>query len=445
MTRIFISYRRGDSAGFAGRLHDRLVERYGAASIFRDVDSIPYGADYLSVINTTVRECDAFVAVIGRRWLTAADATGQRRLDDPDDLLRNELIAALKLNLRVIPVLVDGAAMPGGDELPRPLARLTRHNAISLSDERWEFDVGRLLARLEVADDRGTLDIEGYDSVTVLSATSLWTRYRALPTGGHGCVTVKVLHIREPSEEAARRFHDDCRAISTVSWHPNLLSVRGWGLTASLRPYIVSDDIDGSSLEDRLAHGPPLAWQEVVGIGTRLATALEAAHGLGVLHRDIKPSNVLVGPRGEPLLDDFGVTRLHDDTPAVTAGLRASVAQAAPEVLSSADGYSVRSDVYSLGSTLHTLMAGSPPFTREADHGVFAAVARTLTDPVPDLRPHGVPAGVCEVIERAMDKDPARRWPSAGAFGEALAGFRPAPAADPPVPDSRLADEPPPP
>lgn len=142
--RVFLNYRRGDSAGHAGRLYDSLTERFGDERVFMDVDKIAPGTDYIDEIDRAVGSCDVLLAVIGRDWLSAQDATGRRRLDDPNDFVRAEIEAALKRNVRLIPLLVQGAQMPDGEDLPGSLAKIARRNALELSDSRWNYDVDRL-------------------------------------------------------------------------------------------------------------------------------------------------------------------------------------------------------------------------------------------------------------------------------------------------------------
>lgn len=114
-----------------------------------DVDSIAPGEDFINVIENAVGACEVLIAVIGRNWLTATDQNGTRRLDNPDDFIRIEIATALTRNIRVIPVIVQGAAMPRRDQLPEPLAGLSRRNAIEISDARWKYDVDRLIKVLE--------------------------------------------------------------------------------------------------------------------------------------------------------------------------------------------------------------------------------------------------------------------------------------------------------
>ena len=146
---IFISYRRDDSSASAGRLSDRLSNHFPSNQIFMDVDSIDLGEDFVKTIEETVGSCDVLIAVIGKGWLTSCDQEGKRRLDNPDDFVRIEIATALKRDIRVIPVLVDGASMPRICDLPDDLKALVRRNALQLSHDRFRTDSERLASAVE--------------------------------------------------------------------------------------------------------------------------------------------------------------------------------------------------------------------------------------------------------------------------------------------------------
>jgi TIR domain len=148
--RIFISYRRRETAGHAGRLYDKLSEHFGADRVFMDVTMEP-GVDFAETISEAVGECGALVALIGDEWMTVTDASGRRRIDDPADIHRLEIEAALDRGVLLIPALVQDAEMPTADDLPDPLDPMVRLQAVELSDGRWDYDVGRLVAVLERA------------------------------------------------------------------------------------------------------------------------------------------------------------------------------------------------------------------------------------------------------------------------------------------------------
>ena len=148
MRAIFISYRRDDAEGQAGRLFEDLEERFGKASVFMDVTGIEPGRDFRKVIEQQVASCGVLLAIIGKDWLNATDADGRRRLDDPADFVRLETAAALRRDIPVIPVLVRGAKMPRAEQLPEVLADLSFRNSVELSHARWASDVQLLINAL---------------------------------------------------------------------------------------------------------------------------------------------------------------------------------------------------------------------------------------------------------------------------------------------------------
>jgi hypothetical protein len=152
-SRIFVSYRREDTAGHVLALIPRLREHFGADRVFKDTDSIAPGQDFVATIKKELESCSVLLAIIGKEWLTIQDVrNNRRRLDDPDDFLRLEVGTALNnQNILVIPVLVGRAAMPPVEQLPPDLANLARRNAIELSDIRWESDLDRLVKAIEQA------------------------------------------------------------------------------------------------------------------------------------------------------------------------------------------------------------------------------------------------------------------------------------------------------
>ena len=130
-SKIFISYRRDNSAGTAGRLHDRLAEQFGHKNLFIDVDNVPAGTDFVEYLGEQVAICDIFLCAIGPHWLDNKDDKGHRRLDQPDDFVRIEM-RKRSSEIPVIPVLIDSARVPKASELPDDLATITRRQAVEL-------------------------------------------------------------------------------------------------------------------------------------------------------------------------------------------------------------------------------------------------------------------------------------------------------------------------
>ena len=145
---IFISYRRDDAAAYARLIFNKLVSAYSRQSVFMDVDSISLGADFAEVLDQRLRTCSVLVAIIGRNWENSTGQAGTARLNDPSDFVRIEIESALKLNLPIIPVLVDGAQMPRPDKLPESLRPFSRRNAIDIGHVHFDANSAILVEAL---------------------------------------------------------------------------------------------------------------------------------------------------------------------------------------------------------------------------------------------------------------------------------------------------------
>jgi hypothetical protein len=150
MGKIFISYRRDDSADASGRIYDRLAPKYGPDNVFKDVDAIPLGVDFRRVLTEEVAKCDVMLVIIGRQWANISDDHGRRRLDNTSDFARIEVEAALARDIPVVPVLVQNAPMPQAGDLPSSLAGLAYRNGIIIhGDPHFHRDIDLLIGRLD--------------------------------------------------------------------------------------------------------------------------------------------------------------------------------------------------------------------------------------------------------------------------------------------------------
>jgi ribosomal protein L7/L12 len=178
MSRIFISYRRDDSADVSGRIYDRLAAKYGKDAIFKDVDSIPFGVNFKTHLESVVQQCTVQLVVIGKEWLYITDGQGNRRLNDPHDFVRIEIEAALRRGIPVIPLLVMGASMPGASDLPSSLVELTFRNGTAVRrDPDFHRDMDRVIQGIEEwlstppsvsspsQDDVGLIDEDTFDVI----------------------------------------------------------------------------------------------------------------------------------------------------------------------------------------------------------------------------------------------------------------------------------------
>ena len=152
MRTVFISYRREITAGEARALYNDLANRLGENSVFMDVDSIALGRDFRSALQNTLASCDLLLVLIGRNWADVRDEGGQTRLENPGDFVRLEIETALKRDIVVMPVLVQGAHMPAAEQLPQGIKDLAYRNGFELSHTRWESDIGEMMRRLGLDD-----------------------------------------------------------------------------------------------------------------------------------------------------------------------------------------------------------------------------------------------------------------------------------------------------
>src|SRR5271154_396155 len=185
MARIFINYRRDDTPGVAGRLFDYLASKYSRRELFMDVDAMQPGLDFAKQLDTQVSQCHVLLAVIGPHWLDAYDQAGKRRLDSDKDYVRIELASALKRDIAVIPVLVDGAVMPPEESLSEDLRPLARRHALELRHTRFNADADAIVHALEtvVPRRRTAWIVAGVGAAVVVAtiAAIAWPKLTAKP------------------------------------------------------------------------------------------------------------------------------------------------------------------------------------------------------------------------------------------------------------------------
>jgi serine/threonine protein kinase/N-acetylneuraminic acid mutarotase len=255
----------------------------------------------------------------------------------------------------------------------------------------------------------------GFDNARQVGKGGAGVVFRCHETALGRHVAIKVL----PShfdDEGRERFLREGYAMGGLSGHPNILNILRVGITPSGRPFIVMPYCSEDSLAVRLRREGPIPWPEAMRIGVKLSGALETAHKNGILHRDIKPANVLVNDYGEPQLADFGIAHIEGGYETSSGFFSGTIDYTPPESLAGQPA-SAASDVYSLGATIYTLIAGSAPYERHTSEDLVAQYLRINTTPIPDLRPTGIPDAVCSAVERAMATDPAERPMSAAELG----------------------------
>lgn len=258
----------------------------------------------------------------------------------------------------------------------------------------------------------------GFDNARQIARGAAGVVYRCRETALGRNVAIKVLPAFS-DDESRERFLREGYAMGGLSGHPNIVNILRVGVTAGGRPYIVMSYCAAGSLAVRVEREGPIAWPEAMRIGVKLCGALETAHLTGTLHRDIKPANILVNDYGEPQLTDFGTAHVAGGYETAAGLFSGTVDYLAPEVMTG-EPATVETDVYSLGATLYSLIAGNAAYERRSGEDLLAQYTRISNTRVPDLRPHRIPDAVCTAIEKAMAFDPAERPSSAAEFGRAL-------------------------
>lgn len=263
------------------------------------------------------------------------------------------------------------------------------------------------------------LRLPGYSDIVRVSAGTGSRVYRAWQEALDRPVAVKVLHLDDA--EAAARFEREIDiTVQLGRRHPNIVTVLDIGKTADGKPYIVMEYYDGGSLHDRLrAHGP-LRPDDVLEAGIVVADALWFAHGQGVLHRDVKPQNILVLPTSY-VLADFGIARRADSTQHTSSVDWFTFQHASPQVIDG-EAPNEQDDIWSVGSTLYTLLDGRPPHAGDLpeDNKPLAYMRRVRTAAARPLNRTGVALGLNEIVVRCLRPRREERFETAAELRDAL-------------------------
>ncbi len=260
------------------------------------------------------------------------------------------------------------------------------------------------------------LDAAGFEDAEEIGRGGYGVVYRCRQVALRRVVAVKVL-AKELNEGRAR-FVREQQAMAQLTGHPNIVPVLQVGVTALGHPFLVMPYCAQGCIQERIQRLGVLEVAEVLRLGVKMAAALACAHRMKIVHRDIKPANILYTDYGEPALCDFGIAHISDGFETATGVVTGSPAFMAPEILSG-QRPSAASDVYGLGATLFAGLTGHPPYERRSGEPVVAQLLRVANEPPPDLREHGVPEGVAEVVGNALARDPVDR-PLALELGELI-------------------------
>ncbi|KQZ85745.1 serine/threonine protein kinase [Microbacterium sp. Root166] len=260
-------------------------------------------------------------------------------------------------------------------------------------------------------------DLPGFTYIDVLGSGGFADVYlyeQALPKRR---VAVKVLLTERMSSGSVAEFTAEANVMAMLSTHPAIVTIYQAGVAQDGRPYLVMEYCPKPNLQVRYRR-EPFSTAESLRVGVQVAAAVETAHRAGVLHRDIKPANILVTEYNRPALTDFGIA---STTAAAAESAGLSIPWSPPESFADQPRSDQRSDVYALGATVYTLLAGRSPFDQPGQRNTAAElIQRIERAPLPPLGRADVPVSLERILERAMAKSPADRYESAIAFARAL-------------------------
>ncbi len=261
-----------------------------------------------------------------------------------------------------------------------------------------------------------------YQVVSEIGRGGFATVYKAYQGSLDRHVAIKVLRSEVvQDEQGIQRFQREARAAARLGGHPHIVTIYDYGEQDG-RVYLVLEYIEGSTLQERLTQ--PISATEIERITNGVGSALDFAHAHQLVHRDIKPSNVLLSKDGRVVLSDFGIAKLLDAATASTGAVIGTPEYMAPEQVTGA-GVDARTDIYALGAMVHRIFTGRPLF----EGPLLAVLHKHVHEPPPPMAASGrpIPPGVEEVVQKALAKDPADRYGSAGELAAALsAALRPA-------------------
>nr|MDP9336118.1 TIR domain-containing protein [Actinomycetota bacterium] len=287
---VFVSYRREDASGYAGRLHEAVARHFYDDDVFIDIASVEPGADFVDAINETLAKCRVVLALIGPHWLNAVSTEGTRRLDDPADFVRLELETALDWGKRVIPVLVQGARMPTETDLPPSLAALCRRQALELFDPLWSESLARLIESVEESlgrpsqRNRGDMSADRHAGAMfrVLGPLEVRVGDRAIALGGAkqrsllALLLTEVNHVVPVARMVEALWGEDADDAASNSLHRHVSSLRKAVAPAAAAlgvDELVCTQRPGYVVHLTAAELDLLAFRELVASAQRVAAA----------------------------------------------------------------------------------------------------------------------------------------------------------------------------
>lgn len=303
----------------------------------------------------------------------------------------------------------NGTAVNGIPLPPRIPRLLSGGDEIRMGQNTYRFFSGD--ARIP------DVEIPGFVLEDLLAEGGMGSICKARQVDTNQVVAIKILHANYAEhEEFVNRFIQEARASGRLS-HPNIVKVFNVGKTANGRYYFTMELVNGPALTQRI---PTLSREAVFLIFMEIADALDYAHSRGIIHRDIKPDNILIGQDGEPKLTDLGIAVLDSQDMAQTGSRVLGTPHYMSPEQASGKPITNLTDIYSLGATFYHVLSGAPLFDGSTPEQIMIKHVRERPTPLVNLAPD-IPEDLAHIVDRCLEKDPAKRFPSAQALQNALA------------------------
>jgi hypothetical protein len=292
-------------------------------------------------------------------------------------------------------------------------------SADELSSDELGFAEGRFIcAECQAGKAFDPNIIEGFKIIDKLGEGKLGSVYKAKHLALDKYVAVKiVVPERTVNQKTLQTFMREAK-IGGQLYHPNIIEMYDAAESNGVY-YITMEYVDGPTVEQKVESSGPLSLKDAINIITRVSEALEYAHGSNIIHRNVRPANIMISRRSQVKLTDFGLAKSLEDTD--SAGItmpgegKGTLFYTAPEQISDARTADHRSDIYSLGATLYFMLTGRPPFVAPTIGMTMRRIVQGDLDPIMDFNPN-VPKGIWEIIQKAMDRDPQKRFQSVSQF-----------------------------
>lgn len=445
MGKIFISYRRHDTAAIARHIAAECVSRYGEESVFIDIDSIRVGDNWGAIIESALIAADLIFVIIGPSWLRSHDEHGRRRIDDKLDWVRNEITYGLLNNKTIVPILVQSTNIPKKEALPDELHKILDIQFYELSDSNFDRDIQDLFIKIELSKKiscsnkyknkllNGSRYLDRFIIRAFMSRGGFSDVYLAWDCVKDVQVAIKILSLAGATLEIKKFIHREIFVARKIHSHIDGLVKTLEIIITDEAVHLVQEPILGDSLYNRINANSIIDEIESITTAIKICKTLEIMHSIGIFHCDIKPMNIIIVSPKNPIIVDLGTARfagekIEKDDIVISRPY-------SPNELLNGQPIDGRVDVYSVGMTLLHMLTGQETIYSDGDDSwdIFSIPYRFDVSKHPSDDQMGIyiedklsgvtPTHLKELIRNATAANPDKRFSNITELRFALEGF----------------------